>query len=335
MEELAKRGLIPDGYEIEGLSPKSQAPATAAPPTLPPKKKATYVYLEEQTDGSFKIQGVKANGEKETKQTGSEVESILERIRSGEIKLPPSVSRLTLPNDELVEIKSGKIIQTTRAPTTTTSTTTTTTTTPTPFISRGTPSNHRQYHPSRTSTTTTTTTTTTAPTTARHNLIYESSTSHVNAASLIRTTTSPVYGGSTVTVSPYLEGVSTHLPVVTERLSDVANNAELLPPIPQYADALVQETENTEKAAQANPPTSSVLSNPSEDLLQILKTNGLFAMAKYLRQSGLDSILNETGPYTIFVPTDKAFKNLLVQLGGPERAEEKFQSNPRLLSGVG
>lgn len=57
-------------------------------------------------------------------------------------------------------------------------------------------------------------------------------------------------------------------------------------------------------------------------------------MAKYLRQSGLDSILNETGPYTVFAPSDKAFKNLLVQLGGPDRAEEKFKSNPRLLSGV-
>lgn len=118
---------------------------------------------------------------------------------------------------------------------------------------------------------------------------------------------------------------STHLPVVTERLADIAQTTELLAQTPpQYADALVQETENTEKAASTG--GASVLSNPSEDLLQILKTNGLFAMAKYLRQSGLDSILNETGPYTIFVPTDKAFKNLLVQLGGPERAEEKFRS---------
>lgn len=57
-------------------------------------------------------------------------------------------------------------------------------------------------------------------------------------------------------------------------------------------------------------------------------------MAKYLKQSGLDSILNETGPYTIFAPTDKAFKSLLVQLGGPEKAEEKFKNNPRLLSGL-
>ncbi|XP_057663027.1 transforming growth factor-beta-induced protein ig-h3-like isoform X2 [Diorhabda carinulata] len=57
-------------------------------------------------------------------------------------------------------------------------------------------------------------------------------------------------------------------------------------------------------------------------------------MAKFLKQSGLDTILNETGPYTIFVPTDKAFRTLLIQLGGPERAEEKFKENPRLLSGL-
>lgn len=40
------------------------------------------------------------------------------------------------------------------------------------------------------------------------------------------------------------------------------------------------------------------------------------------------------GPYTVFAPTDKAFRALLVQLGGPEKAEEKFRENPRLLSGV-
>lgn len=34
------------------------------------------------------------------------------------------------------------------------------------------------------------------------------------------------------------------------------------------------------------------------------------------------------------MPTDQAFRALLVQLGGPDKAEEKFQENPRLLSGV-
>lgn len=34
------------------------------------------------------------------------------------------------------------------------------------------------------------------------------------------------------------------------------------------------------------------------------------------------------------MPTDKAFRSLLVQLGGPDRAEDKFRENPRLLIGV-
>lgn len=87
----------------------------------------------------------------------------------------------------------------------------------------------------------------------------------------------------------------------------------------------------------ANSPTSAPIdatAPPSTEFLNVLKNNGLHAMAKYLKQSGLDTILNETGPYTVFAPSDKAFKNLLVQLGGPDRAEEKFKSNPRLLSGV-
>jgi hypothetical protein len=45
-------------------------------------------------------------------------------------------------------------------------------------------------------------------------------------------------------------------------------------------------------------------------------------------------IFYAAGPYTVFAPTDKAFRALLVQLGGPEKAEEKFKENPRLLSGV-
>ncbi|XP_063234267.1 uncharacterized protein LOC134537601 [Bacillus rossius redtenbacheri] len=80
---------------------------------------------------------------------------------------------------------------------------------------------------------------------------------------------------------------------------------------------------------QVQPKQSSAAS-----LTQIMKEEGLFAMARFLRESGLDDILNDTGPYTIFAPTDKAFRSLLVQLGGPEKADEKFKENPRLLSGL-
>lgn len=44
--------------------------------------------------------------------------------------------------------------------------------------------------------------------------------------------------------------------------------------------------------------------------------------------------IRQIGPFTVFVPTDKAFRALLVQLGGPDRAEDKFRENPRLLIGV-
>ncbi|PSN39826.1 hypothetical protein C0J52_19187, partial [Blattella germanica] len=71
-----------------------------------------------------------------------------------------------------------------------------------------------------------------------------------------------------------------------------------------------------------------------QSLAQVLKKEGLYAMARFLRESGLNNILNDTGPYTVFAPTDKAFRALLVQLGGPEKAEEKFKENPRLLSGL-
>ncbi|XP_055850690.1 putative mediator of RNA polymerase II transcription subunit 26 [Episyrphus balteatus] len=314
IEELAKRGLIPDGYEIEGLSSK---PKPAPAPTAPPKKKATYVYLEEQADGSFKIQGVKANGEKETKTTGAEVESILERIRSGEIKLPPSVTRLILPNDQEVTLDNGKIVQqprttttttttTRRPPTSTTTTTTTTTTTPVPFI------------PTRPRVTVTRNSQPAYPTTVIP-LNQRSSEGHLlqEASNSYRSTPDPLYQEGSISYvttpqpiyDPSIQISSTYSPV-TERLT--ATTVE---------QQIIQEAHN--------PPP-----NFSEDLIQIFKSNGLFAMAKYLKQSGLDSILNETGPYTIFVPTDKAFKNLLIQLGGPERAEEKFKSNPRLLSGL-
>lgn len=41
-----------------------------------------------------------------------------------------------------------------------------------------------------------------------------------------------------------------------------------------------------------------------------------------------------TGPYTVFIPSDRAFDKLLIHLGGAEKAEQKFKENPRLLSGV-
>lgn len=41
--------------------------------------------------------------------------------------------------------------------------------------------------------------------------------------------------------------------------------------------------------------------NSGETIANLLKREGLFAMAKYLRQSGLDKVLNDTGKYSFFI----------------------------------
>lgn len=43
------------------------------------------------------------------------------------------------------------------------------------------------------------------------------------------------------------------------------------------------------------PTETSGSYSTQEDLAMLLRREGLFAMAKYLRQSGLDNVLNETG----------------------------------------
>nr|CAD7205883.1 unnamed protein product [Timema douglasi] len=98
---------------------------------------------------------------------------------------------------------------------------------------------------------------------------------------------------------------------------------------PQKEDEPIPELEEEDVKVDTRPSVRPLVS-----LTQTLKQQGLYAMARYLRESGLDNILNDTGPYTVFVPTDKAFRALLVQLGGPEMADEKFRENPRLLSGL-
>ncbi|XP_068083463.1 putative mediator of RNA polymerase II transcription subunit 26 [Anabrus simplex] len=110
--------------------------------------------------------------------------------------------------------------------------------------------------------------------------------------------------------------------------SEVRQNV-VFPSAPEY-----RFSANSTKSTRGKSSSTSSSSNSKLTLSQVLKKEGLFAMAKFLRESGLDSILNDTGPYTVFAPTDKAFRALLIQLGGPDKAEEKFRENPRLLSGL-
>lgn len=301
IEQAADSGLIPPGSDFEVI--RQSTDGTLQPVgNLTPKKKVTFVYLEEQNDGSYKVQGVKSNGEKEAKTNGVEVDSIIDRIKNGEIQLPPTSVRRNTVSQSTASIQSSSPSSTSYngSPThdgNSPSTHFMTSATPSPtfsFVSSASPYS----------------TLSTDPTEDQENLLTASPSSH--------------YPTSTP------RSVSSRSIYTTRSLSTTYSDNHIA------STGQQQQTVSASTASQTpttSPPTETLTQQQSE-LINILKNSGLHAMAKYLKQSGLDSILNETGPYTLFAPSDKAFKNLLVQLGGPDRAEEKFKSNPRLLSGV-
>lgn len=89
LEELTK-GVLPPGADFELIRHKEDGKLEEVgkiPLSSLPAKKVTFVVLEEQSDGSYKIQGVKGNAEKEST---VDVQSIVDRIKKGELKLPPS-----------------------------------------------------------------------------------------------------------------------------------------------------------------------------------------------------------------------------------------------------
>lgn len=92
IEQAADAGIIPPGSDFELIRQTADGDQQAAG-AMPNKKKVTFVYLEEQNDGSYKVQGVKSNGDKQAKTRGAEVDTIIDRIKNGEIQLPPTVSR--------------------------------------------------------------------------------------------------------------------------------------------------------------------------------------------------------------------------------------------------
>jgi len=87
LEEITQ-GVLPPGAEFEVIRQKGDGalePVGKLPSSLPDKK-VTFVLLEEQNDGTYKVQGIRGN---EGKNTGEEVDSILKKIKAGELELPP------------------------------------------------------------------------------------------------------------------------------------------------------------------------------------------------------------------------------------------------------
>lgn len=299
LDEVADTSILPPGANFEVI--RQSADGGLQPiESLPNKKKVTFVYLEEQTDGSFKVQGVKSNGDKVAKTSGTEVDSIINRINNGEIQLPSASTGKTASSAATTKA-TVRTIASSPSPSTAFSSLQFESSTPsTRFISSVTPS---------------------------------PSVSFVSSASPYSTIPTIVDDQTIgLTASP-----STHYPSTTPRSlpsRSAYTTRGVSTSFPETNSPILTQSSSASTLSQVHTHPTNPSSDQQSELVQILKSNGLHAMAKYLRQSGLDSILNETGPYTVFAPSDKAFKSLLVQLGGPDRAEEKFKSNPRLLSGV-
>lgn len=305
IEQAADSGLIPPGSNFEVIRQSSDGSLQPVD-NLSNKKKVTFVYLEEQNDGSYKVQGVKANGEREAKTNGVEVDSIIDRIKNGEIQLPPrNVRRNTVaPSTSIVNsspaVSSTSYVTNNVYDSSSPSTHYMTSATPSPtfsFVSSASPYS----------------TLSTDPTEDQENLLTASPSSHYPTSTPRSLPSRSIY--------------------TTRSLSTTYSDNHLSSTAQQQSISASSSTISQVQTQTTMPPIETTTTQSTE-LINILKNSGLHAMAKYLRQSGLDTILNETGPYTVFAPSDKAFKNLLVQLGGPDRAEEKFKSNPRLLSGV-
>ncbi|XP_018404075.1 PREDICTED: histone-lysine N-methyltransferase 2D isoform X1 [Cyphomyrmex costatus] len=339
-EELTKGGVLPPGADFEVIRQKSDGKLeeVGKTPIIQnlPAKKVTFVLLEEQPDGSYKVQGVKGNAN--DKESGSDVESIVEKIKKGELKLPPSSLGPTTQSSTLEHLESNldpNLIVSTGTSRTPVSSVHSVSTTAATFRPTTVRSTSTRYSESKSSTTEYIPYVTVSPNSVSTTDKYVTSASSV---------TGHVYNA--LNPSPTKTTLSDHIPRVTTKYSS-STRSQFIPTMAPVNE-IVTTTATTPTSyhtsnsyayfsKHSSPETSAEAVKSQtlqENLATLLKREGLYAMAKYLRQSGLDTVLNETGPYTIFIPTDKAFRTLLVQLGGPEKAEQKFHDNPRLLSGL-
>ncbi|XP_015182198.1 PREDICTED: uncharacterized protein DDB_G0284459 [Polistes dominula] len=353
-EELTK-GVLPPGADFKIIRQKSDGKLEEigkAPIQNLPAKKVTFVVLEEQPDGSYKVQGVKGNTDKE----GTDVESIVEKIKKGELKLPPSSSNPTKTtseeeaNEEIADFVSTKISSPSSRTVNIVPTTSSKATSeyyPYVTVSSNSASTGDNYVTSASSLSSHVYNTVGAT-----DINLKSKSHNVQAT----TTRTPIGTKShfVPTMAPVNEIITTYSPVISTTFSSSSTFSSHFTPrqhsetSPTSRSIITTTTRSPVSSYSKNPiyqddierttisPIESYVNKNQihESLTTLLRKEGLFAIAKYLRQSGLDTVLNETGPYTIFVPTDKAFRTLLVQLGGPEKAEQKFRDNPRLLSGL-
>ncbi|XP_050526503.1 probable serine/threonine-protein kinase DDB_G0275165 [Daktulosphaira vitifoliae] len=351
----------------------------------PSNKKVTFVILEERPDGTVRVQGVRDNSggsnndilnvgnisgdnsASASSSASSELNTIIDKLNRGELKLPPSSisnSKKTMANKSSVLLKP--------ASTTTSKGTPTSTTVPVPTpllvdkfndqdnfaqlrpvykgpskvgpnrlstIKNKKPSDYNsneyseEFDPIKSSTTNPfkqyqnndiflPTAITTVKTINPISTLYPTST-----ASTPITWSKPILSKTKENIFPSVDLFKQSSNTPSEPSFVLDDNVNIFKQNEEIEDSFQHDLHDTDL------PLSS--SHHPSTLSNVLKNKGFYAMAKFLKKSGLDSILNDTmGPFTIFVPTDKAFRSLLVQLGGPDKADEKFRENPRLLIGL-
>ncbi|XP_050444361.1 uncharacterized protein LOC126847955 [Adelges cooleyi] len=413
LEELT-RNVLPPGADYQvirhdpemGLLEQVQLDAQnkfgSAPGSAPSSnKKVTFVILEERPDGTVRVQGVRDNSggssggvsgsagvagdssASASSSTSSELNTIIDKLNRGELKLPPS-SISNSPKKSTASKFPAILKPASTTATKAAATSTTLAPVPTPLlVDRF--NDHDTYAQLRPSSVYKGTTSSQSGSTSINHQIntgkkkpsdyfgeYSDDLDFVkpsagdpdkrqpNSDVFLPTAITAVNSATTAGKPQHYTPTSTSRPSTvswSKPLGNIKNTVNSFPSLdifkqtsnshePPFAlddsfggykqndEADGFQTETNNNAGQPSFTSQQSSLYPST-LSSVLKNRGFYAMAKFLRQSGLDSILNDTmGPFTIFVPTDKAFRSLLVQLGGPDKADEKFRENPRLLIGL-
>lgn len=254
IEQFQDSSILPPGSNFEVIRQSSDGDLQPVA-SLPAERKVTFVYLEEQTDGSYKVQGVKSNGDKEAKTKGSEVDTIVDRIKNGEIQLPPpSVRQNVVSTSTVVESSSPSpstaypnIPYESSSPTT-------------QYTSRGTPPPAFQFVSSASPYSTLST----DSNEDQENLSTASPSSH--------------YPSSTTPRALPSRSVYT-----TRSLSTTYSDNHLSSATHSQPSSAASTISSVHTQPTSTPTDSNFAQN--SEFLNILKNNGLHAMAKYLKQS--------------------------------------------------
>ncbi|RZF40175.1 hypothetical protein LSTR_LSTR016717, partial [Laodelphax striatellus] len=311
-EELT-RGVLPPGADFEVIRQKQDGELEEIgkiPQNL--QKKVTFVILEEHPDGTVKVQGVRGN--ENSKAKDEDVDSIIKKIQEGEIKLPPS-TKLSHGNSRHISSNSATQ-ESVQTPAYVRHDSVKTHLTPDVRISGdGSSGSTLKYSPSTTLQSTTPAANIVrqyTPTTIRQQDKHYMSTVSPFPNAHARPTFPPssvedtVVQQHTQSTRPALRPSSpTFLPTPPATLDDDPSfgiNSVAASPSTVYLSKPTRITHrfSTSTTSTTPSPTSFASSTdrtslPDDDLVEILRRNGLYAMARYLKQSGLDSVLNETG----------------------------------------